>query len=129
MLTEFNFQSSTRVKNAIVFYYIHTILHMIAMSACSIVLSIFIMKCTLKFPYLNYLKSLTHQFSTGLLARRNLCTADSRASGLAAMWCWLHYDEAQLDALFCFICVLSQWYSYLYVLMVSYSYSTGITMC
>ena len=78
MLTEFNFQSATRVKNAIVFYYIHAILHTIAISACSIVLSVFIMKCTLKFPYLNYLKSLTSQFFTGLLARRNLCTAASR---------------------------------------------------
>ena len=125
MLTEFNLQSSTRVKNAVVFYYIHVILHTIAMSACSIVLSIFIMKCMLKFPYLNYLKSLTSQFSTGLLARRNLCTAASRASGSAAKWCWLHYDEAQ-DAVFCFICALSQWYNYLCTYMVSYSYSTGI---
>ena len=85
MLNEFNLQSSTRVKNAVVFYYIHAILHTIAMSASSIVLSVFIMKCTLEFPYLNYLKSLTSHFSTGLLARRNLCTAAaSRASGLAA---------------------------------------------
>ena len=109
MLTEFNFQSATRVKNAVVFYYIHTILHTIAMSACSIVLSVFIMKCMLRFPYLNYLKSLTSQFSTflkDLLARRNLYTAASRASGLAAKWCWLHNDEAQ-EAAFCFICVLS----------------------
>ena len=77
MLTKFNCQSATCVKNAIVFYYIHTILHMLAMSACSIVLSIFVMKCMLKFPYLNYLKSLevTSQFSAflkDLLARRNL---------------------------------------------------------
>ena len=125
MLTEFNLQSSTSVKNAIVFYYIHAKLYMITMSACIIVLSIFIMKCMLKFPYLNYLKNLSSQFSTGLLARRNQCTAASRASGLAAKWCWLHYDEAQ-DAVFCFICALSQWYSYLCTYMVSCSYSTGI---
>ena len=66
MLTEFNFQSATHVKYAIVFYYIHAILHTIAKSACSIVLSIFTMKYMLKFPYLNYLKSLTIQFSTFL---------------------------------------------------------------
>ena len=78
ILTEFNLQIATDVKNAIVFYYIHTIFHTHAMSACSIVLSIFVMKSVLKFPYLNYLKSLTSQFSTflkDLLSRRNLCTA------------------------------------------------------
>ena len=102
-------------KNTVIFYYSHAVLHTIAMSACSIVLSVFIMKCMLKFPYLNYLKSLTSQFSTfvkDLLARRNLYTVASMASGLEAKWCWLHNDEAQ-DAVFCFICVLSRWYSYL----------------
>ena len=107
MLTEFNCQSATHVKYAIVFYYIHTILHMLAMSACGIVLSIFAMKCMLKFLYL---KSLTSQFSTflkDLLARRNLCIAASRASGLAAKWCWqIHNDEAQMQfsvlSVFCY---------------------------
>ena len=37
MLTEFNCQSATHVKNTVVFYYIHVILHMLAMSTCSIV--------------------------------------------------------------------------------------------
>ena len=32
-------------------------------------------------------------------------TVDSRASGLAGKWCWLHNDEAQ-DAVYCFICVM-----------------------
>ena len=59
MLTEFNCQSAKHVKNAIVFYYIHMTLHMFTMSTCSIALSIFVMKCMLKFPYLNYVKSLT----------------------------------------------------------------------
>ena len=48
------------------------------------------------------------------MARRNLCAAASRASGLAAKWHWLLYDEAQ-DAVFCFICVLSQWYTYVLI--------------
>ena len=61
MLTEFNSQSATRVKNATVFYYIHAILHTIALSACSIVLSVFIMKCMLKLPYLNYVLEEPHQ--------------------------------------------------------------------
>ena len=34
MLTEFNFQSATRVKNTTMFHYIDAILHTIAMSAC-----------------------------------------------------------------------------------------------
>ena len=48
------------------------------------------------------------QFSTflsDLLARRNLCTLASRASVLVAMWCWLHYNEAQ-GAVFCFCGIL-----------------------
>ena len=61
---------------------------MLAMSACGIVLSVFVMKCMLNLSYLNYLKSLTIQLSTflrDLLARGNLCTAAaSRANGLAA---------------------------------------------
>ena len=111
MLTELNFQSATCARNIIVFYYIHVILHTLTMSACIVVLSVLDMKCMLKFPYLNYLNSLTSQFLTflrDLLARRNLCTATSRASSLAAKWCWLHYDQAQ-DVVFCFICVLSRW--------------------
>ena len=63
MLTEFHFQSATHVKNTIVFYYIHVTLHTLAISACGIVLSVFVMK-RMKFPYLNYLKSLTSQFLT-----------------------------------------------------------------
>ena len=55
-------------------------------------------------------------FPKGSLARRNLCTEASRTSGLPAKWHWLHYDEAQ-DAVFCFICALSWWYTY--VLMFS----------
>ena len=53
MLTEFNCQSATCVKNAIVFYYIHVILHTLltlAMSACGLVLSVFVI---LKLPYLS----------------------------------------------------------------------------
>ena len=107
MPTEFNCQSAKRVKNAIVFYYIHVVLHTLAMSACNIVLSVFVMKCMLKFPYLNYLKSLISQLSKDLLARRNLRTAVSRASGLAAKWCWLiHNDKAQMQfsvlSVFCY---------------------------
>ena len=49
MLTEFNCPSATCVKNAIIFYYIHMILIMPAMSACSIVLSVFVMKYMLQF--------------------------------------------------------------------------------
>ena len=74
---------------------------MLAMSAYGIVSSVFVM---LKLPYLNYSKSLTMQSTTfirDLLARRNLCTAASRANGITAKWYWLHYDEAQ-DAVFYF---------------------------
>ena len=115
MLTKFNSQSSTCVKNAIVFYYIHDTSYS---NTCHVCIwhyfAIFVMKCVLKLPYLNYLKSLTIQFSTflrNLLARRNLCTPGFRASGLAVKWCYFHYDEAQ-HAVFWFICVL--WYSYSY---------------
>ena len=55
------------------------------------------------------------QFSTflkDLLAKRNLCTAASRASGLAIKWYWLHYNEAQ-GTVFCF-CGIP------YVLMVTF---------
>ena len=75
MLTEFNCQSATCMKNAVVFYYICAIFHillMLDMSAYGLVSSVFVM---LKLPYLNYSKSLTSQFSTflrDLLARRNL---------------------------------------------------------
>ena len=55
------------------------------------------------------------QFSTflrDLLARINLCIAASRASGLAANWYWLYYDEAQ-SAVFCTFQILYLiWYSY-----------------
>ena len=58
MLTKFNCQSTTHVKNAVIFYYIHTLFQslMLTMSAYGLVLSIFVM---LKLPYLNYSKSLT----------------------------------------------------------------------
>ena len=88
MPTEFNCQSATRV--IIFLFYLRNTLYslMLAMSACGIGLSIFVMKCMLKLSYLNYLKSLTIQLSTflrDLLARRNLYTAAaSRANGLAA---------------------------------------------
>ena len=75
MLTEFNFQSSTHVKMpsySIIFmqYFIRL--------PCMHVALFCPLKCMLKFPYLNYLKSLTSQFSTSLLARRNLCTAPGK---------------------------------------------------
>ena len=46
-------------------------------------------------------------FPKGSLARRNLCIVASRASGLAAKWCWLiHNDEAQMQfsvlSVFCY---------------------------
>ena len=85
IITEFNLQSATGVKNAVVFYYIQAILHTLAMSACSIVLSVFAMKSVLKFPYLNYLNSLTSQFST--FCPEETCAlraTPSRASNLAA---------------------------------------------
>ena len=59
----------------------------------------------------SYLKNLTSQLLTlimDLLTRINLCTAASRASSLAAKWCWLYDDDAQY-ALFCFVYVL--WYT------------------
>ena len=89
---------------------------MLAMSACGLVLSVYVMKYMLKLPYSNYSKSLTRQFSIflrDLLARINLCIAASRASthSLAAKW---YYDEAQ-GAVFCFICILRC----TYVLMVT----------
>ena len=40
-----------------------------------------------------------------------MCTVDSRASGLAAKWCWLHNDKAQ-DAV-SVLCVL--WYTYVFM--------------
>ena len=61
MLTGFNCWSATYVKNAVVFCYIHAILYTL-LCLRSIVLSIFVMKCILKLPYLNYLKSLTSSF-------------------------------------------------------------------
>ena len=126
MLTEFNFQSATRVENTIVCYYIHAILHTFAMSACSMVLSIFIMKCMLKLPYL----SLTSQFSTflkDLLARRNLCTAASRASRVSASSIGFimikHEMEFSVLSVFCHGGIAT------YVLMVSYGYRFVIAMC
>ena len=84
---QFNCQSAIYTcENAIVFYYSQAnfiVILMLTMSACGL---IFVM---LKLPYPNYLKSLTSQFSTflrDLLARRNLCTATSRASSLEAKW-------------------------------------------
>ena len=53
MYTEFNCQSATRVKNAVVFYYIHAILHTlfnvyhVCMWPCFVH---FVMKCMLKLP-------------------------------------------------------------------------------
>ena len=77
------------MKNAIVVY---------AMSAYGIVLSVEVaLPELLEEPH--YMQSTT--FIRDLLARRNLCTAASRASGLAAKWYWLHYDEAQ-GLIFCF---------------------------
>ena len=83
MFTEFNCWSATHKKMllySIIFtrYFIH---FYACMSTCSIVFSIFAMKCILKLPYLNYSKSLTSQFSTFLrdiLARRNLHTTASQ---------------------------------------------------
>ena len=75
MLTEFNCQSGTRVKNAIVFYYIHTLFHTLTlvMSVYGLVSSIFVM---LTLPYLNYEKSLTMQpvlnFPKGSLGQKKL---------------------------------------------------------
>ena len=51
MLSEFNCQSSTRVKNVIVFYYIHAILHTLlnAWNVCMWPCFVhFVMKCMLK---------------------------------------------------------------------------------
>ena len=123
MLTELKCKSNTHMKNAIVFYYIHMILYFIfflvhAVSTCGLVLFIFV--CYTQVTLLNCLKSLTSKFSTfvrDLLARRKLCTAASRESGLAAKWCWLYYDEAQ-DAVFCFICVL--WYTCMFLVTFRY---------
>ena len=44
---------------------------------------------------LHHAASSVSTFLRDLLARRNLCTAASRASGLAANWYWFYYDEAQ----------------------------------
>ena len=97
---EFNWQSATLVKNAVVFYYIHVTLHTLKHLPCLHValFCLFVMKCMLKLPYLNSLKRFTSQFSTFLrylLSRKNQFAAASRASGLAAKWCWLHCGEAQ----------------------------------
>ena len=87
MLTQFNCQSATNVKNTVIFYYIHAILHTLFFNA---------MHVSLFCPYfyakvaLSELLEEPHQpvsnFLRDLLTRRNLCTAASRESGLAAMW-------------------------------------------
>ena len=104
MLTEFDCQSATCVKNAVVFYYTHT-LHpplMISMSTYGLVSSVLL--CWSCLTTITRRASPCSQFSTylrDLLARRNLYIAAFRARGLAAKWCWLHYNEAQ-GAVFCF---------------------------
>ena len=114
MRTEFNCQSAIRVKNAIVFYYVHTI----AISANGL----FCPFCYVKVALPELLKEPHHAASSwlnfptflrDLLARGNLYTVACRASGLAAKWCWLHYDEAQ-GAVFCFCGIAT------YVLMVTF---------
>ena len=107
MITELNCQSATRVKDD-VFYYIHAILHTV-FNACHVCM----WPCFIHFCYakvaLPELPEEPHQpvltFLRDILIKRNLCTAVSRASGLAAKCCWLYYDEAQ-GVIFCFICVL-----------------------
>ena len=54
---------------------------MFAISTCGFC---FVHFCYAEVALPELLKSLTSQFSRALLARRNLCTAASRASGLAA---------------------------------------------
>ena len=118
MLTEFNCQSATCVRNTVILYYIHMII--ILSNTCHVCTWYcfvhFCYKIYAEVPLLELLEG-PHQplldFPKDLLAKRNLCTAASRVSGLVAKikkWCWLHYDEVQ-DALFCFICVL--WYTYM----------------
>ena len=100
LITEFNCQSATRVYktplHSIIFTHHFILFLLLAMSAYGLVLPIFVM---LKLPYLNYSKSLTMQpvlnFPKGSFGQRSPCTAASRANGLAAKWCWLHYDEAK----------------------------------
>ena len=76
-------------KHCCILLYLHNTSLCVQSLPClhaAFVSSVFVM---LKLPYLNYSKNLTSQFSTflrDLLARRNLYTVTSRASGLAAKW-------------------------------------------
>ena len=85
MLTAFNCQSAMCI--CILLYSCNTSLSFQCLPClhAAFGLSIFVM---LKLPYLNYSKP--HQpvlkFPKDLLARRNLYTAASRASGFAAKW-------------------------------------------
>ena len=109
-------------------------------SACGIVLSVFVMKCMLKLPYLNYLKSLTSQYLTFL---RNFWPEETCALQLPGQVVeWLSgigFTMMKHKMWFSVICVL--WHTYvlmitfsiLYMVCYSYnacmnttSYSTGI---
>ena len=112
MLTELNCQSSTPVKMplySIIFTQYFILLLMIFISTCratcGLVLSVFVMICILKLLYVNLATwraspAITQLF-TGSFSQNKHVHCSLQASGLAAKWWWLHYDEVQ-DAIFCF---------------------------
>ena len=71
---------------------------MFAISTCGFC---FVRFCYAEVALPELLKSLTSQFSRALLARRNLCTAASRASGLAAKIMMKHEVQFSVLSVFC----------------------------
>ena len=55
-------------------------------------------------------------FPKGSCDQKKRVHSSLQAKWLAAKWYWLHNNEAR-DIVFCYICVLSQWWTY--VVMVS----------
>ena len=64
MLTQFDCQSAKHVKNTVVIYYIHLLLRTLFHASHVYMWAYFVRFIMLRMPYLNYLKSLTSQFST-----------------------------------------------------------------
>ena len=101
MLTEFNCQSATHVKNAVLFYYSHPILCMHAMSACSTILSIFVTKCMLNFSIWT-----TWIVSPANFPKRSFGQKKPVHCSFQGKWFsvgFIMMNEAQ-DVVFCFIC-------------------------
>ena len=108
MLIEFNCQSATHVKNAVVFHYIHTLFHTL-FNACHVCIwPCFIRFCFAEIALPELLKeppcSQFSSFLRDLLARRNLCTAASRASGIGLIM-MKHKEQFSVSAVY--LCVYS----------------------